>query len=175
VSEVSKLIAKLQNKTSPLDYIHASVLKSCSDIISPIVVHLANLSFAEGCFPDRFKVAQITPLLKKDGLNANDPANYRPISNINTISKIVERLCLARLTQHIAATGQFNPLQSAYRRHHSTETAFLKIFDDLNRIIDGRCSAVLVGLDLSAAFDTIEHDILKRLRSVFRVTGIALR
>ena len=91
---------------------------------------------------------------------ASDHANYRPISNLNTISKIIERLCLARLTPHVAATGHFNPLQSAYRKHHSTETALLKILDDLNRIIDDRRSAVLVGLDLSAAFDTIEHDIL---------------
>ena len=176
VSEVSKLIAKLPNKTSPLDYIHASVLKSCSDVITPLIVHLANLSFVEGRFPDRFKIAQVTPLIKKDGLDANEPANYRPISNLNTISKIIERLCLARLTPHIAATGHFNPLQSAYRKHHSTETALLKILDDLYRIIEDQRSAVLVGLDLSASFDTIEHDILiERLRSVFGITGSALR
>jgi hypothetical protein len=175
VNEVSKLIDNLPNKTSLLDYIHTSVLKSCSDVITPLIVRLANLLFAEGQFPDRFKVAQVTPLLKKDGLDASDPANYRPISNLNTISKIIERLCLARLTPHVAATGHFNPLQSAYRKHHSTETALLKILDDLNRIIDDQRSAVLVGLDLSAAFDTIEHDILiERLRSVFGVTGSAL-
>ena len=160
VSEVDKLISKLSNKTSPLDYIHTSVLKSCSDVLSPLIAHLANLSFREGRFPDRFKIAQVTPLIKKDGLDVKDPANYRPISNLNTISKIIERLCLARLTPHIAATGHFNPLQSAYRKHHSTETAMLKILDDLYRIIDNQRSAVLVGLDLSAAFDMIEHDIL---------------
>jgi hypothetical protein len=139
-------------------------------------VRLANPSFAERRFPDRFKMAQITLLLKKNGLHASDPANYRPISNLNTISKIIERLCLARLTPHVAATGHFNPLQSAHRKHHSTdETALLKILDDLSRSIDDWRSAVLVGLDLSAAFDTIEHDILiERLRSVFGVTGSAL-
>ena len=140
VDEVSKLIAKLPNKTSPLDYIHTSVLKSCSEVMSPLIAHLANLSFKEGRFPDRFKIAQITPLIKKDGLDANDPANYRPISNLNTISKIIERLCLTRLAPHIAATGHFNPLQSAYRKYHSTETALLKILDDLYRIIDDRRS-----------------------------------
>ena len=76
---------------------------------------------------------------------------------------------------HVAATGHFNPLQSAYRKHHSTETALLKILDDLYRIVDDRRSAVLVGLDLSAAFDTIEHDILiERLQTVFGVSGTAL-
>jgi hypothetical protein len=166
----------LPNKSSPLDYIHTSVLKSCSDVLSPLIARLANLSFAEGRFPNQFKLAQVTPLIKKEGLDPNDPANYRPISNLNTISKVIERLCLARLLPHVASTGRFNPLQSAYRKHHSTETALLKILDDLYRIIDDRRSAVLVGLDLSAAFDTIEHDILiKRLETVFGVTGAALR
>jgi hypothetical protein len=175
-AEVSRLIARLPNKSSPLDYIHTSILKACSDVFSPLIAHLANLSFAEGRFPCQFKVAQVTPLLKKEGLDANDPANYRPISNLNTISKVIERLCLARILPHVAATGRFNPLQSAYRKHHSTETALLKILDDLYRIIDDRRSAVVVGLDLSAAFDTIEHDILlERLKIMFGVKGTALR
>ena len=94
-AEVSKIIARLPNKSSPLDYIHTSVLKACSDVFSPLVTRLANLSFSEGRFPDGFKVAQVTPLIKKDGLDVDDPANYRPISNLNTISKVIERLCLA--------------------------------------------------------------------------------
>jgi hypothetical protein len=79
------------------------------------------------------------------------------------------------LTPHVAAIGHFTPLQSAYHKHHSTETVLLKILGDLNRIIDDRRSAVLVGLDMSATFDTSEHDILiERLWSVFGVTGSAL-
>jgi hypothetical protein len=176
VEEVSKIISRIPNKSSPLDYIHTSVLKSCSDVFSPLIARLANLSFAEGRFPENFKVAQVTPLVKKEGLDVTDPANYRPISNLNTISKVLERLCLARLLPHVAATGHFNPLQSAYRKHHSTETALLKILDDLYRIIDDRRSAVLIGLDLSAAFDTIEHDILiERLKTVFGVSDTALQ
>jgi hypothetical protein len=175
VEEVSKFIARLPNKTSPLDYLHTSVLKSCSEVLAPLITRLVNMSFAEGRFPSQFKTAQVTPLLKKDGLDASDPGNYRPISNLNTISKIVERLCLARLLPHVAASGRFNPLQSAYRKFHSTETALLKILDDLYRIVNDRRSAVLIGLDLSAAFDTIEHDILtERLRTVFGINGKAL-
>src|SRR6478609_4973304 len=175
VAEVSKLIARLANKSSPLDYIHTSVLKSCSDVMSPLITRLANLSFAEGRFPDQFKVAQVTPLIKKEGLDPNDPANYRPISNLNTISKVIECLCLIRVLPHVAATGYFSPLQSAYRKHHSTETALLKILDDLYKITDDRSSAVLIGLDLSAAFDTIDHDILiQRLETVFRIKGNVL-
>ena len=175
-AEVSKIIARLSNKSSPLDYIHTSVLKACSDVFSPLITRLTSLSFSEGRFPDGFKVAQVTPLIKKDGLDVDDPANYRPISNLNTISKVIERLCLARILPHVAATGRFNPLHYAYRKHHSTETALVKILDDLYRIIDDRRSAVLIGLDLSAAFDTIEHHILiERLETVFGVTGSALQ
>src|ERR1043165_520273 len=104
VSEVSKLIAQLPSKTSPLDYLHTSVLKACSDTFAPIIVHLANLSFSEGRFLEKFKIAQITTLLKKAGLNESDPANYSPISNLSTLSKINERLCLARLLPHVIAS-----------------------------------------------------------------------
>ena len=109
-AEVSKVIPRLTNKSSPLDNIHISVVKACADVLSPLITRLVNLSFVEGRFPDRFKIAQVTPLLKKDGLDVDDPANYRPISNLNTISKVIERLCLARILPHVAATGRFNPL-----------------------------------------------------------------
>jgi len=175
VEEVTKCITQLPNKTSPLDYIHTSVLKSCADVFAPLIVRLVNLSFSEGCFPNQFKLAQVTPLLKKAGLDNTDPANYRPISNLNTIGKIIERLCLKRLVPHIASTGNFSPLQSAYRKRHSTETALLRILDDVYRIIDSKRAAVLIGLDLSAAFDTIDHSkLINRLEITFGVTGKAL-
>ena len=111
-------------------------MKLCTNIFVPLVTRLINLSFSEGCFPDKFKRAQVTPLLKKTELDENDPSNYRPISNLNTVGKVIERVCLARLLPHVASTGNFSPLQSAYRKRHSTETALLKILDDLYKIID---------------------------------------
>jgi fibrillarin-like rRNA methylase len=171
-AEVRKIILQLPNKTSPLDFIHTSVLKSCVDVFVPLLTRLVNLSFSEGCFPELFKLAQVTPLLKKAGLDENNPANYRPISNLNTIGKIIERLCLLRLLPHVASTGNFSPLQSAYRKKHSTETALLKILDDLYRIVDSKHAAVLIALDLSAAFDTVNHAVLiKRMEETFGVKG----
>ena len=96
-TEVSNLLLKLPNKSSPFDYIHTSVLKSCSDVFAPLIVHLANLSFSEGCFPTQFKTVHVTPLLKKAGLDEDDPANYRAISNFTTIGKVIECLFLAKL------------------------------------------------------------------------------
>ena len=103
-------------------------------------------------------------------MDESDPANYRPISNLNTIGKIIERLFLVRLTPHVASSGNFNSMQSAYRKQHSTETALLKIMDDLYQIVDNCMATVLIGLDLSAAFDTIDHGILiQHLVSAFQV------
>ena len=142
------------------------------DVFSPLITYLVNLSFKEGCFPDQFKQAQVTPLIKKTGLDETDPANYRPISNLNTLGKIIERIFLTRLLPHIYSTGNFSPMQSAYRKRHSTETAMLKILDDLYRLIDRKKAAVLIGLNLSAAFDTIDHNILiERLNTTFGVSG----
>jgi hypothetical protein len=109
-------------------------------------------------------------------LDEGDPSSYRPISNLNTIGKIIERVCLARLLPHVALTGNFSPLQSAYRKMHSTETALLKILDDLYRVVEKKNAAVLIGLDLSAAFDTVDHEILtERLDGTFGLTGMALK
>ena len=123
--EVNKLIGSMSSKSSPMDFMPTSVLKKCSGVFAPLIARLANLSFAEGHFPRRFKQAQVIPLLKKVGMDVDDPANYRSISNLNTISKIIERLALVRLRHQITQSENLNQLQSAYRQHHSTETALL--------------------------------------------------
>jgi len=122
-----------------------------------------------------FKTAQVTPILKKHGLDANDLANYRPISNLNTISKMLERLVLTRIVPQVSSSPNFDVVQSAYRRHHSTETALLKITDDIfARFADHR-STILVALDQSAAFDCIDHTtLIRRLNHSFGVTGKTL-
>ena len=106
----------------------------------------------------RFKVAQISPWLKKPGFEPGDPASYRPIANLNSIGKVLERLFVARLVPHVS--GLYCSLQSAYRRHHSTETALLKMSNDIFEAVDSGISIVLVALDLSAAFHTIDHSVL---------------
>ena len=171
-SEVERLIRSMAGKSSPLDIILTTLLKRCPDIFSVAISHLANLSFQQGKFPSGYKVAQVTPLLKKDGLDQDNPANYRPISNLFTISKLLERLFLVRLKEHVNTSKQFNMYQSAYRHHHSTETALLKILDDVYISIDGKKVTCLAALDLSAAFDTLDHStLLDRLESSFRIGG----
>jgi len=98
---------------------------------------------------------------------------YRPISNLSTISKVLERLVLTRLRPHLLASPNFSQYQSAYRKGHSTETALLEVMDGVYTAADNRQVTVLISLDLSAAFDTVDHMILlQRLQSEFGVTDI---
>ena len=173
--EVLILLKSMPGKHSPLDTIPTVLLKKCADIFAPVIFHLANLSFREGVFPGRFKKAQVTPLIKKAGLDPEIPANYRPISNLVTISKVLERLFLSRLKDHISQCSNFTQFQSAYRQYHSTETAMLKILNDVYTTADGQRSTCLVALDLSAAFDTLDHaTITDRLRHTFGIESSAI-
>ena len=150
-------------------------IKLCSSTFSPLIAHLTNLSFVHGVFPSSFKIAQITPLLKKPKLNTDDYLNYRLISNLDNILKILKRLFLARLQPHLINSPHYNPLQSAYRTCHSTETALLALLNKTRLSADQGKSTLLVSLDLSAAFDTIDHSILlARFRSMYGVDGSAL-
>jgi hypothetical protein len=150
----------------------ASILQSCPSVFSDLISHLANLSFSQGRFPTLFKSAIVTPLLKKPGLDKSLPSNYRPISNLNTISKVLERLFLNRIQSFITASPNFNQHQSAYRPRHSTETAELSTLDSVFHSADSGNSTPVVSLDLSAAFDCIEHSILlNRLKTSFGFSG----
>ncbi len=174
-TEVVRVLKSMPSKSSPLDFIPTSLVKSCSSTFAHVIARLANLSFEHSVFPTRFKTAQVTPLLKKHGLDESDPSNYRPISNLNTISKVLERLVLARIVPHVSASSSFDVVQSAYRRRHSTETALLCITDDIFAGFNDHQSTILVALDQSAAFDCIDHStLIDRLDRTFGVTGKAL-
>ena len=117
----------------------------------------------------------MAPLLKKPGLNTNDIKIFRPITNLTTLSKLLERLALAKLKPHLVTSPNYSPLQSAYRAAHSTETALVKIVDDILSIVDSGSAVALVILDISAAFDTISHRKLPaRLEHDFSIEGVAL-
>ena len=112
--------------------------------------YLTNLSMSQGVFPSSFKIAQVLPLLKKADLDKDDPANYRPISNLNNISKLLQKLLLVRIQNHVTSSPNFNPNQSAYRPYHFTETVLILTLDDILHAADQGSSSVLVSLDLSA-------------------------
>jgi len=172
--EVRKVLTSTRIKSSPLDVLPASLLRSSVNVFAPILAHMANLSFAERCFPTAFKTAQVLPLLKKAGLDRDDMSSYRPISNLTTASKVIERLFLNRLRPQLLGSRNFSRLQSAYRRGHSTETALLHVLNGVYAAADQKRVTALVGLDMSAAFDTIDHDVLlERLDHRFGVRDAA--
>jgi len=124
----------------------------------------------------KVKTALVTPVIKKPYRYSSNLSNYRPISNVNNISTIFEKLFLSCLQPHILTSHNVNPYQSAYHRNHSTETALLCILDHLHHSANAHKSTILVSLDLGAAFDTIDHAILlNRLHSTFGICGATLQ
>ena len=134
-----------------------------------------NKSLSTGIVPQHFKHALVKPLLKKANLDPNCLKHYRPVSNLPFLSKVLERIVLKQLLHHLESHNLLEPFQSAYRKCHSTETALLRVVNDLLQASDSGRVSVLSLLDLSAAFDTIDHGILiTRLRTTFGCSGTVL-
>lgn len=122
-----------------------------------------NLSLSTGEVPLCLKHALVRPLLKKANLDSETMKNYRPVSNLPFFSKILEKIVAKRLLCHMTNNGYHEVMQSAYKQFHSTETALLRVENDILLCIDKRTGVILVLLDLSAAFDTIDHLLLFKL------------
>jgi len=136
---------------------------------------LFNWSLEHGVVPSTFKSAYITPLLKKADVDPADPDSYRPISNLSVISKLLERLVAKQLVKFLTDNNLLPDLQSAYRTNHSTETAVLKVVADILQALDSGDLAVLVLIDLSTAFDAVDHaTLLRRLRKSYGLNGIVI-
>ena len=145
------------------------------DIIVPCITSIINQSLSSGTVPQCFKDAIVTPLLKKKNLSIEEFKNFRPVSNLPFISKILEKVVAKQLNHHLLIHNLHEPYQSAYRQHHNTETALLKINNDLLCAADEGKISILALLDLSAAFDTIDHYILiERLSKSFGISGTVL-
>ena len=173
-NEVRSIILNSTDSSCSLDLIPTKLLKSCIVSLTPPITHLINLSLSEGTFPSHFKHAVVTPLLKKHSLPKNDLSSYRPISNLNFVSKVLERVLYSRLCNHLESFPSLSPFQSAYRKFYSTETALTRIHNDLTLAMNRQRVSALVLLDLSAAFDTIDHNILlSRLNSCFGISNSA--
>lgn len=174
-AEVLKILKESSKKSCILDPLPASILFECLDELTPIITELINYSLKTGVVPPSFKEAVVYPLLKKANLDTNMLKNYRPVSNLPFVSKILEKVVLRQFLDHLSKHDLMEPFQSAYRAHHSTETALLSVMNDLLLACDRGKVSLLSMLDLSAAFDTIDHGILlERLKTTFGVSGSVL-
>ena len=142
-----------------------------------MITRVVNFSLTSGQAPDRFKVAMLKPLLKKSGADRELFSNFRPVSNLYFLSKVTEKAVAAQLMDHLNDNDGFlEEFQSAYKSHHSTETALVKFQNDILKAIDNNRSVISLLLDLSAAFDIVDHSILlSRLQNRLGIRNIALK
>ena len=132
-------------------------------ILLTSISQIIKLSLKEGKFLACFNSALVTPLLKKSNLDRNIIKNYRPVFNLSVLSMLIEKTVAAQFNIHIFYTGLANIHQSAYRSFHSTETTLLKIQNNISAALNGGNAVALTLLDLSAAVNTIDSVLLRRL------------
>jgi len=168
---VEEVIAAI--KSCALDVLPTPQLKLVADLIAPFLCELFNRSLTTATVPEAFKFAYVTPRLKKQDQDTNDVRSYRPMSNLLVISKLLERLVHQQVSDYLTIHNLLPCLQSAYRKHHSTKTAVLKVLRYILLAVDSGDLSVLALLDISAAFDTVDHDILLlRLKTSFDLDGV---
>ena len=174
IDSLRKLVLRAPTKSCLLDPAPTNILKDCLDELLPILPTTINLSLESGFFPDTWKESIVTPLLKKQGLDLVSK-NFRPISNLFFVSKLAERVAADQIQSYLNEHDLFPSLQSAYCRHHSTETALLQVKNDILMNMENQKVTLSVLLDLSATFDTVDHWILlDRLQFDFGIPGSAL-
>ena len=173
--DLRDIILKCKPTTCPLDALPTPLLIENLDVLLPVLTQIVNNSLASGVFPSLFKTALVKPLLKKSSLDVNILKNYRPVSNLSFLSKIIEKVVLKQLLLYLNTHDLISHSQSAYRPSHCTETALLRVTNDILSALDGGNVSVLTLLDLSAAFDTIDHiTLLSRLQTLYGISGPAL-
>ena len=153
-----ELVTELSDKsisasTAPHHRVRSWILELITDlsdksISASAVPHHSVRSWISGICPQVYKAAILKPLIKKSNLDHNDLKNFRPMSNLSFVSKIIEKVVLSQLSSHLSTNQLFNPFQSAYRPGHSTETAVLKVMNDLLCSLDHGNISVLTLLDL---------------------------
>jgi tetrahydromethanopterin S-methyltransferase subunit G len=170
---IIKIIEKLKPKhTQDYDKISTILLKRISHIIATPLTLIINQSLATGIFPDKLKISKIIPLFKKDDPHKLD--NYRPISLLSAFSKVIEKAVFIQLYKYFTDNNLFYQSQYGFRTQHSTELASLEITDIILKDIDNGKLPIGIFLDLSKAFDTLDHNIMLRKLNYYGIKGTEL-
>ena len=142
---VRDLLKRTPPKSCELDSMPTTLMYECMDVLLPSLTHITNESLTTGVFPPDFKTAIAKPQLKKQNLDPNNVKNYRPISNLAFLSKLLQKTVLCQLQDHLKSNDLYSPFQSAYQTGHSTETALTRVTNDLlANMDDGKISMVVI-------------------------------
>lgn len=175
--EIYQIVLSFGLKCSPEDPIPADLLKKNIDVMVPIWTKLVNMSLVEGTM-DSLKNAVVLPLIKDlDSLiDIDNKKNYRPVSNLLYVGKLIERVVSIQLNHHMSINNLHSSFQFGYKKGHSTETLLLKVIDNLLNNCDKQIPSILMLLDLSAAFDTVDQSkLLSILKEEIGIDGTALK
>jgi len=171
--EIITLVKQMPSKhSSGHDNIPLDIMKLCINLIAEPLSKLINISFANGYFPDVLKIARVCPVFKCG--DKSEFTNYRPISILPSFSKVFEKLMYTRLTNYLTKHSVLYKNQFGFRSNHSTLMAIIEMVDKITDAIDKKEYSVGVFVDLSKAFDTLDHNILLYKLQHYGVRGVAL-
>jgi hypothetical protein len=171
--EVIEVINNLKNESSPgWDNIPNSIIKFAKHFISKPLTNIINCMLSTGCFPDQLKIAKVIPCFKSG--DKSQITNYRPISILNAFSKIFENIIVIRLKNYIAKYNILYKFQFGFREKYSTNLALTAYMDFITKSIDSGDKVASVFIDLSKAFDTLNHEILLKKLYLYGIRGQTL-
>ena len=172
ISELDKLIFNLKIVKSDIDKLPVSIFKRIRHHILDPLARIINSSFEQGVFPEALKLARITPVHKKG--DVNDPNNFRPISSLHYISKIIEKAVSNRLISFSNKHSLINKNQFGFQRGKSTCDALLNLTETIYESLDNKHHNYTLMFDIKKAFDSVNHSILLRKLSSYGIRGVAL-
>ena len=173
VNYVCRLLLGLSsNKAAGIDKISCKIIKIAAPAISDSLTLIFNQAITLSSFPDEWKMAKVVPLYKSG--QRNIPGNYRPISVLPAISKIMERILYEQLYNYLTKSELLSDFQFGFRKFHSTAAALLDCTNEWYMNLDRKMFNLVVLIDLKKAFDTVDHQILLRKLELYGINRQAL-